>query len=42
MVEGLMLALLEVLIIGLIVHIVVCSMAVEVADHAEGAHGAED
>ncbi len=42
MVEGLMLAMLEVLIISLVVHLVVCSMAVEVVDHGDGAYNSDD
>ena len=42
LVEGFLVALLEVLIISLVVHIVVCSMAVEVVDHGDGADNSDD
>ena len=42
MVEGLLLALLEVLIISLVAHIVVCSVAVEVVDLGDRARNSDD
>ena len=42
LVEGFLVALLEVLIISLVVHLVVCSMAVEVVDDGDGAYNSDD